>query len=257
MNFSRVKTFSPMSVAHASKFMEGISQAMQLNRTDVLLDVGCGVGALTALLSKRVARVTAFDISPEMIKEAKQISKAKNITYSVSDATKLSTYQEYRNSFDKVVANFALHWMKDYKTALEGIYQSLKPGGQCFMNMSQQNPNVLDIVIVLNSYTSPKWEAFMKGYEHHYYPFKGSDDEFKHMLACIGFKDIDCIQDISKVPFKNDEAKVVLPTFMGQLERFPEDRREEYIKDALTFAFHTFQGEYGMTIPIIRAVARK
>ncbi|XP_070550299.1 juvenile hormone acid O-methyltransferase-like [Ptychodera flava] len=162
MNFSRLKTFSPMSHAYASQFMEGVSQVMQLNRTDVLLDVGCGVGSLTALLSKRVARVTAFDISPEMIKEAKEISKAKNITYSLGDATKLSTYEEYRNSFDKVVAHFALHWMKDYKTALEGIYQSLKPGGQCFMNMSQQKPNLLDTMIVLNSYSSPKWETFMK-----------------------------------------------------------------------------------------------
>ncbi|XP_070552692.1 juvenile hormone acid O-methyltransferase-like isoform X3 [Ptychodera flava] len=233
MNFSRVKTFSPMSVAHASKFMEGISQAMQLNRTDVLLDVGCGVGALTALLSKRVARVTAFDISPEMIKEAKQISKAKNITYSVSDATKLSTYQEYRNSFDKVVANFALHWMKDYKTALEGIYQSLKPGGQCFMNMSQQNPNVLDIVIVLNSYTSPKWEAFMKGYEPAYYPFKGSIDDYKQMLTSIGFKDIECTQEIAHHPIKYEEAKDYYPNFMGQLGRIPEDRRDEYVEEVL------------------------
>ncbi|XP_070552691.1 juvenile hormone acid O-methyltransferase-like isoform X2 [Ptychodera flava] len=246
-----------MSYAYASQFMEGVSQVMQLNRTDVLLDVGCGVGSLTALLSKRVARVTAFDISPEMIKEAKEISKAKNITYSLGDATKLSTYEEYRNSFDKVVAHFALHWMKDYKTALEGIYQSLKPDGQCFMNMSQQKSNLLDTMIVLNSYTSPKWETFMKGYEHHYYPFKGSVDEFKQMLACIGFKDIDCIEEIVKVLFKNDEAKAVFPTFMGQLERFPEDKKEEYIKDALTFAFHTFNGEYCMTVPLIRAVARK
>ncbi|XP_070554648.1 malonyl-[acyl-carrier protein] O-methyltransferase-like [Ptychodera flava] len=158
MSFSRVNTFTPTAYACASRFMEGISGAMPLNRQDVLLDVGCGVGSLTALLSKRVARVTAFDISPEMIKQAKEISTAENITYSVGDATKLSTYEEYRNSFDKVVTYFSLHWMKDFKTAVEGIHQSLKPGGQCFMNMGQQHPNIIDILKALNGYTSPKWK---------------------------------------------------------------------------------------------------
>ncbi|XP_070553203.1 malonyl-[acyl-carrier protein] O-methyltransferase-like isoform X2 [Ptychodera flava] len=162
MSFSRVKAFAPTSRALASGYMEEISAAMPLNRQDILLDVGCGVGGLTALLSKRVARVTALDISPEMIKEAKEISTAENITYSVGDATKLSTYEEYRNSFDKVVAYFSLHWMKDFKTAVEGIHQSLKPGGQCFMNMIQRYPNVIDNITALNSYTSPKWETFMK-----------------------------------------------------------------------------------------------
>ncbi|XP_070552338.1 juvenile hormone acid O-methyltransferase-like [Ptychodera flava] len=257
MNFSRVNTFSPTAYAFASQFMEGISQAMPLKRKDVLLDVGCGVGALTALLSKRVARVTAFDISQEMIKEAKDISTAKNITYCVGDATQLSTYEEYSNSYDKVVAHLALHWMKDFKTALEGIHQSLKPGGQCFLSMIQRDPNVLDTVKALNSYTSPKWETFMRGYEHHYYPLKGSVDEFEQMLARIGFKDIDCTQDIAKFLYPKDEGKVFIPNFMGQLERFPEDRREEYIKDAFTFVFSTSEEKYCFTYSLITAVAKK
>ncbi|XP_070553204.1 juvenile hormone acid O-methyltransferase-like [Ptychodera flava] len=257
MAFNRVKTYSPLANALASHFMEGVSKAIPLNRKDVLLDVGCGEGTMTSLLSKRVARVTAFDISQKMIKEAKEISKAENITYCVGDAAKLSTYEEYRDSFDKVIAHFTIHWMKDFKIALEGMHQSLKPGGQCFVNMTQRNPNVIDSITALNSYTSPKWEIFMKGYKHPYYPFKGSVEEFKQMLADIGFKDIDCTQDIPKFFLEKDMGKAFLPNFMGQLERFPEDRREEYIKDALAFVFGTVGEEYCVTYSRITAVATK
>ncbi|XP_070553209.1 uncharacterized protein [Ptychodera flava] len=257
MTFNRVKTFYPTAYAFASQFFEGVSKAMPLNQKDVLLDVGCGSGTHTALLSKHVARVTAFDISPEMIKEAKEISTAGNITYSLGDATKLSTYEEYRNSFDKVVAYYVLQWIKGFKIALQGIHRSLKPGGQCFVNVTQRDPNVIDTIIALNSHTSPKWEAFMKGYEHLYYPFQGSVDEFEQILAGIGFKDIDCTRDIPKYILKKDEGKAFFPNFMGQLERFPEDRREEYIEDALTFVFGTASEEYCLTFPVITAVARK
>ncbi|XP_070553211.1 juvenile hormone acid O-methyltransferase-like [Ptychodera flava] len=257
MNVNQLKTFTPIAHTSALSFMEELSKALSLDQKDVSLDVGCGVGTLTRLLSERVGRVTAFDISLEMIKEAKEISTAGNITYSVGDATKLSTYEEYTNSFDKVVAHFALHWMKDFKTALEGIHQSLKPGGQCYLDMGQHNPDIIDTIKVLNSYTSPKWETYMKGYEHAYYTFKGSVDDYKQMLASIGFKDIDCKQERFKLPLTNDEGKAFLPNFMGQLERFPEDRREEYMKDALTFAFGTDQGEFFISGSLITAIARR
>ncbi|XP_070552312.1 juvenile hormone acid O-methyltransferase-like [Ptychodera flava] len=239
MNFSRVKTYSSISYAFDLQFMEDISQAMPLNQKDVLLDVGCGLGILTKLLSKRVGKVKAFDNSPEMIKEAKEISKAENITYSVGDATKLSTNEEYRNSFDKVVAHFTLHWMKDYKTALEGIYQSLKPGGQCFVDTGHQSPQIINTITLLNCYTSPKLETFMKGYVHAYYPFEGTADNFKQMLADIGFKDIECKHTVIAKPIKYNEAKEFYPNFMGQLGRFPEDCREEYIEEAVKYVWDT------------------
>ncbi|XP_070552305.1 juvenile hormone acid O-methyltransferase-like [Ptychodera flava] len=195
-----------------------------------------------------------------MIEEAKEISKAENITYSVGDATKLSTYEEYRNSFDKVVANHTLHWMKDFKTALEGIYQSLKPGGQCFMNMAHQNPHIINTTQLLNCYTSPKWETFMKGYEHAYYTFEGTADDYKQMLAGIGFKDIDCKQTAIKIPLKYDEAKEFYPNLMGQLERFPEDCREEYMEEAVKYAWdtgHKDNQDHFISCSLIYAIAGK
>ncbi|XP_070553210.1 juvenile hormone acid O-methyltransferase-like [Ptychodera flava] len=255
--YSRVKGHFATIYAISVRAMEEISKALPLDQKDVLLDVGCGSGILTTLLSKRVGRVTAFDISPEMIKEAKKSCQAENISYSVGDATQLSTFKEYSNSFDKAVAYFALNWMKDSKTALEGIHQSLKPGGQCFVNMTQQNPDVIDIARIIGCFTNPKWDIFMKGYEHSYYPFKGSVGDFKQMMAGIGFEDIECTQDVFKFAMEDDEGKAFLPSLIGQLGRFPEDRREEYVKEALKFVFDTYQGEYCLTASRITAAARK
>ncbi|XP_070553214.1 malonyl-[acyl-carrier protein] O-methyltransferase-like isoform X2 [Ptychodera flava] len=221
MNLSRLKTYHDTTCAGALRFMEDISQTMQFDRNEALLDVGCGSGSLTTLLSKRVGRVTALDVSPVMIDAAEKNNRAENITYRVADATKLTTFREYRDKFDKVVAYFVLQWMNDAKEALEGIHQSLKPGGQCFVNTTQHNPDVFDTVNALGTYTDSKWSTFMEGYEYAYYPFHGNADDYKQILAGIGFNDIDCTQKVFKYPFKYDEARgnlsigFILPLYLA------------------------------------------
>ncbi|XP_070531715.1 juvenile hormone acid O-methyltransferase-like isoform X2 [Ptychodera flava] len=260
MNFDRLPTYHAKRSKQALTSVEQISQALSLDQRDALLDVGCGPGQLTILLSKRVGRVTAFDVSCEMIAEAKKNNQAENITYNIGDATKLTTYKEYSQAFDKTVAYFCLHWMKDSKAALQGIYQSLKPGGLCFLNMTQENPDVVDTLRVLGSYISPKWEHFMKGYKHAYYPFKGNADDFKEVLFDIGFKDVNCRLVVNKLLMTFDEAIVHYPNFMNQLRRIPEDKKKEYVEEAVKYVMDTgFKDDegYNMTTSLIVAVARK
>ncbi|XP_070531718.1 juvenile hormone acid O-methyltransferase-like [Ptychodera flava] len=260
MNFDRLKTYNAMASKGALQCMEVISQALPLDKKDTVLDIGCGPGVLTILLSKRVGRVTAFDVSSEMIAEAKKKNLAENISYSIGDATKLTTYKEYSHAFDKVIAYYCLHWMEDSKAALQGIYKSLKPGGLCFLNITQENPDVVDTLSALGSYISPKWKPFMKGYKHAYYPFKGNAEDYKEILLSVGFKDIHCRLDVTKLPMTYEEAKVYYPNFMDQLGRFPEDKKEEYVEEAVKYVidngFKDDEG-YNMTTSIIVAVARK
>ncbi|XP_070552339.1 juvenile hormone acid O-methyltransferase-like [Ptychodera flava] len=203
---------------------------------------------------------TAFDVACEMIAEAKKLNQAENITYSVGDATRLTTYTEYSKAFDKAVAHYCLHWIKDSKAALKGIYNSLKPGGLCFLNTTQKNPDVIDTLRALGNYNNPRWDAYMKSYKHAYYPFQGSVDDYKEIISSIGFEVIDCTQEVVELPITFDEAKEYCPNFMGQLGRFPDDVREEYVEEAVKYVLDTgYKDDEGftMTICVISAVARK
>ncbi|XP_070573844.1 juvenile hormone acid O-methyltransferase-like isoform X2 [Ptychodera flava] len=148
--------------------------------------------------------VRSFDISPVMIEEARENSAAENITYAVADAMTSSTYEEYSNSFDKVVAYFALHWMKDLESVLTGLYQSLKPGGLCLLNICRQGN---DTFTAIGDYVSDqKWSQYMEGYEYGYYPFHGECDDLKRTIADIGFKDIHCTSEIRNRRLKGEET---------------------------------------------------
>src|ERR1043166_1759293 len=69
-----------------------------------ILDIGCGDGALSAVLRKARATVVGIDGSPDMVAAAKQ----GGIDARVADAVDLPFDAE----FDAAFSNAALHWMK-------------------------------------------------------------------------------------------------------------------------------------------------
>src|SRR5437868_4842460 len=69
-----------------------------------ILDLGCGDGALTAVLAQQ-ACITAVDASPGQVAAA----RARGLDAHVADGTRLGFAAE----FDAVFSNAALHWMRD------------------------------------------------------------------------------------------------------------------------------------------------
>ena len=87
-----------------------------------VLDLGCGDGALTIMLSQMGLEVHGVDSSTEQIDAA----KARGLSAQVLDGQKL----DFAAEFDAVLSNAALHWMKDDPAAvLRGVWNALKPGG--------------------------------------------------------------------------------------------------------------------------------
>ncbi len=96
-----------------------------------LLDLGCGTGDMSVLLSKKGANVTALDISPEMLALAShKASKAHaHVFYTSQDMTSFSTGMVY----DTVISTFdSLNYITT-KTGLVRAFSSvaceLKDGG--------------------------------------------------------------------------------------------------------------------------------
>jgi SAM-dependent methyltransferase len=95
---------------------------------ELILDVGCGDGALTARIVECGARVIGLDSSAEMVEAA----RARGIDAFVADAEALDleTQAERFGQFDAVFSNAALHWMLDPDAVATGIFASLKAGGR-------------------------------------------------------------------------------------------------------------------------------
>jgi len=91
------------------------------------LDIGCGTGELSRLLSKRFERVIASDLSPNMIEIAKQRSRqSSNIDFQVAD---ILQWEPVAEQFDAIVSIATLHHVP-VERLLPKLKAALKPGGR-------------------------------------------------------------------------------------------------------------------------------
>ena len=89
------------------------------------LDAGCGDGVLTPKLAAKARRVTAIDISPQMIAMAQENSSPENVTYIAGD---LLTYPLPRESFDFIAAVAVIHHVP-LEVVLSRMSALLQSGG--------------------------------------------------------------------------------------------------------------------------------
>jgi len=75
---------------------------------DVVLDIGCGNGALAYDLSRKAKRVVAIDMIPANVKIAKDRYGASNVEYIIGDATKY----KFLEKFDCIVLSNVLEHLK-------------------------------------------------------------------------------------------------------------------------------------------------
>lgn len=90
------------------------------------LDIGCGTGAFSRRLAERSDRVVALDLSPQMIRLARERSRCySNIEFHVADAT---TWDFPLERFDCVASLATLHHLPIEEMLLK-MKGALRPGG--------------------------------------------------------------------------------------------------------------------------------
>lgn len=96
-------------------------------KNKIIYDIGCGNGYMSRYFARRGAKVFASDISRELIQIAKNKSKGLDITYNLYDATSFELYKS--GSFDAIVMNMVIHYVKNIDKLCKGISNILKPRG--------------------------------------------------------------------------------------------------------------------------------
>lgn len=91
---------------------------------EVVLDLGCGTGILTARIAERGARTIGIDGSADMITRARETFPG--LEFHVMDAREI----QLAEPVDAVFSNAVLHWIPDVAPVIRGVAAALKPGGR-------------------------------------------------------------------------------------------------------------------------------
>jgi ubiquinone/menaquinone biosynthesis C-methylase UbiE len=99
-----------------------------------VLEIGCGRGVGTEILFERFGarEVHAFDLDPEMVREARRRLDRyipDRLELAVGDATAINARNE---SFDAVFDFGIIHHVPDWRKAVAEVRRVLKPGGRFF-----------------------------------------------------------------------------------------------------------------------------
>lgn len=119
-----------------------VSQAIRHFKDPVVLEIGCGTGALTGLLLKELPtlRLLCCDISLKSIQIAsKRYGEYKNVSFEAVDVTS-KHYPADR--FDCVIGNSVLHHLP-MNLILGECFRILRPGGMIFFfEPNMMNPEI-------------------------------------------------------------------------------------------------------------------
>ena len=87
-----------------------------------ILDLGCGDGALTEKIAALGCKVVGLDSSFTQLRA----SRRRGLEVLAMDGQRIV----FKQIFDAVFTNAALHWMKEPQKVLAGVRDCLKPGGR-------------------------------------------------------------------------------------------------------------------------------
>ncbi len=195
-HYVKVNTF--LTLGLDSYWRGKTAKLMTSKGGDTWLDVCCGTGDLTQLLSTTPleVKIYASDMSEEMISLAKTRHYAKPIDFSLADSLSLP-YED--NTFDQVVISFATRNLNasgnDITEYFSEFYRILKPGGH-FVNLETSQPKYKFIRSLFHFYADkilPKLAYLLSGNKSPYLFLSSTminffpPEELKTKLLLSGF----------------------------------------------------------------------
>lgn len=148
---------------------------------EVIADLGCGTGHLTADIADAVTangaggQAIGFDRSGEMVADAR--ATYPEVDFLRADARSLP----FHNTLDAVFSNAALHWISDQEAAVASIHESLRPGGRLVAELGGVG-NVATITDALEV------ELTARDYDGEHGWYFPSPGEYATLLEAQGFE---------------------------------------------------------------------
>ncbi|MEH7332493.1 class I SAM-dependent methyltransferase [Neobacillus drentensis] len=122
------------SIHRKGKDLQKLVEMASLQGEEELLDIATGGGHTANAFAPFVKKVTAVDLTPEMLAAAENFIKGngnQNVDFIIGDAENLPFPDE---SFDLVTCRIAPHHFPNVKRFINEVYRVLKPNGQFLLD---------------------------------------------------------------------------------------------------------------------------
>jgi trans-aconitate methyltransferase len=108
-----------------------VLERLDVAGNELVIDVGCGTGRLTAKLLERLphGRVVGIDLSSNMLQVARDFLRPRfgsQIQLVLADAAHLPSHERA----DAIFSTATFHWVHDHPRLFKSLYTALKPGGR-------------------------------------------------------------------------------------------------------------------------------
>jgi trans-aconitate 2-methyltransferase len=208
---------------------------LALTGSEVVLDVGCGDGRVTAEFARALPRGHVFgvDSSPEFIAWATAHyppSAYPALRFQVMSAEALVTDRP----FDLVFSNAVLHWVPDHPAFLRGAARALRPGGRIVVSCGGAG-NAAEVVAVMDRLiAATAWRAHFDGFA---FPYAfHAPAEYAVWLPEAGFAVERCAL-VEKDMTHDGAAGMagwIRTTWLPYTERVPASERERFVTEAVS-----------------------
>ena len=128
---SSAQTWDPERYARCARFVTDLGMPvvhlLAPRPGERILDLGCGDGVLAAKLAEMGCKVIGVDASEMQVAAARKLG--------VDARVMAGEALQFRDEFDAVFSNAALHWMLRPEEVIAGVWQALRRGGRFVAEM--------------------------------------------------------------------------------------------------------------------------
>jgi trans-aconitate 2-methyltransferase len=245
------------SSSHQKDWGNRLIDELQLRGDEIILDLGCGEGTLTARLAALVPNggVVGMDSSISMIEAAKELESS-NLKFLCRDIDEL----DFNLGFDVIFSNAALHWVRDHDRLLVNVHRALRPGGVARFNFAGDGNCSNFFAVVRELMSSPKYSRY---FEEFIWPwYMPTIKEYQEKVGSSGLFDFQVWGEVADRSFSATEliGWIEQPSLVPLLEQISSDTKQEFRDDVVAMMLKrtkNVDGAYFETFRRINLLARK
>jgi trans-aconitate 2-methyltransferase len=207
---------------------------LDLRAAKRVLDVGCGNGRVTAEIAARIPHgfVVGVDSSADMVSFAASHygpADRPNLRFQVADARRLP----FREEFDLVVSQNALHWVREQEKVLRSIRSALTSDGLAQLRLVPTGERKSLENVIEETRLSSRWVRYFRDFNDPYLHL--TPEQYAEVAERSGWQVQRIHMEDKRWDFKSRSAFLAFGTvtFVEWTRFIPEAERLEFVTEVL------------------------